>query len=877
VLMNDFAAPDPRKKGYPEGHVPLTRFLTLPVIRAGRVVAVVGVGNKAAPYDEEDVAQLRLFTDGLWSVLERQEALAQLNTVSERFHLAVRAGRIGLWDWDLVSGVVHCDTFMETCFALHHHDLATGTPEDWLCRVHGEDRPRVREALETARATGERFEQSFRVQRPDGTLMHLDSLAVTYRGPQDEPLRMVGVVIDVTRQRQAEEALRKSEERFRDLFVDAPLPYQSLDEDGNLLLANTVWLETLGYQREEVLGRNFSEFLHPDWAAHFQQNFPKFKEAGFITGVEFTMLRKDGSTLLASFNGRVSRDSEGRFIRTHCTFQDITERCQAEEALRQAKAEAEAAALAKAQFLANMSHEIRTPLGGVIGAAKLLSQSDLNLDQRQLADMAVESGRALLEIVNDILDFSKIEAGRLDLTPAPFALRADLTSVAAPFRLLAGQRELTLTLTIDPATPDALVGDHGRLDQVLRNLLGNAVKFTETGSVTLAVNHEPACSPAPGMACLRFTVRDTGIGIEPDFLPHIFESFSQADGSYGKRHGGTGLGLAISRSLVERMGGSLEVQSTLGAGSAFTFALCLPLAEHAPLAAETASPYAASRTPQSRPLRVLLAEDNEIGRMLAERILKDAGHTAASVVTGLEVLDRLKQEAFDLVLMDVQMPGLDGISATRSIRQGQAGAHNADIPIVALTAYAQREDREKFLAAGMDDYVPKPVDEDELLAAMRRALELRATRQTAFNHTPGPGRASAAATNDPAGCPRFDRGHLARSYGDRSDLLTEMLTVFQQTSLPEFGRGLRQALAAEDYEHAKRVAHKAIGTFGSVGANRAVQLAHAAETAANTGDLKAFRQFLENLLAEMDELAEHLRLGRPWPDPKPAKTDRGAS
>ncbi|MDO9083572.1 MAG: PAS domain S-box protein, partial [Humidesulfovibrio sp.] len=834
VLLNDFAAADPRKKGYPEGHVPLSRFLTLPVIRAGRVVAVVGVANKTAPYDEEDVTQLRLFTDGLWSVLERQDAQAELNAVSERFHLAVRAGRIGLWDWDLVSGAMHCDAYMERSFGLSQHDL-TGTPEDWLCRVHVEDRPRVREALEMARATGKRFEQSFRVARPDGAVVHQDSLAVTYQGPQDEPLRMVGVVIDVTRQRlaeeqvaeshrflqtvidtlpmpfackdregryllvntafaqlygttaedilgrtmpefapperaalhaayderllsapssppleyetsyappggslrhwlvlkshlpltggrkpglaaitlditerkRAEEALRQSEERFRDLFVDAPLPYQSMDEDGNLLLANDAWLATLGYQREEVIGKNFSEFLHPDWVAHFRKNFPVFKEIGLITGVEFTMRRKDGSTLLASFNGRVSRDEQGRFIRTHCTFQDITERRQAEEALRGAKAEAEAATLAKAQFLANMSHEIRTPLGGVIGAAQLLAKSRLSHDQRQLADMAVESGRALLSIVNDILDFSKIEAGRLDLRPAPFALRAGLEAVAAPFRLLAGQRGLSLALSIDPGVPDALVGDLGRLEQVLRNLLGNAVKFTETGSITLEVGPDQACPAPQGAACLRFIVRDTGIGIDPDFLPHLFESFSQADGSYGKRHGGTGLGLAISRSLMERMGGSLAVTSTVGAGSAFSFTLCLPLAgEGQRSAEEAASPYpAGAQTRQTRPLRVLLAEDNEIGRMLLERMLKDAGHTTVSVGNGREVLDALGREAFDLVLMDVQMPEVDGVSATQSIRQGQAGPQNVDIPIVALTAYAQDTDRQRFLAAGMDDYL----------------------------------------------------------------------------------------------------------------------------------------------------------------------------
>jgi len=1135
ILINDFAANDPRKKGCPEGHLPLARFLTLPVIRAGRVVAVVGVGNKLKPYGDEDVTQLKLFTDGLWSVLERQEALAELSAVNERFHLAVRAGRIGLWDWDLKSGAMHCDAYMDKCFGISSRDL-TGTPEDWLCRVHAQDRPRVRQALELARANGERFEQSFRVLGQGGALLHMDSLAVTYLGVQDEPLRMVGVNIDVTSQRLAEElvaesqrflqsvintlptpfvckdsegryllvnqaftklyglapeavlgrtmdefasperaarhmatdralladpsrspleyetsyalpgeeprhwlvikshlplsggrkpglasitlditgrkeaeealrlsekrfrelaamlrlmcdnvtdmiwakdrqsrylfankalcegllnaadtrepegktdlffaqrerdahpdapswhtfgeicqdsdgvvmhegapgqfdeygnvrgsflfldvrkapfiddhgeiigtvgsarditerkradeALRQSEERFRDLFVDAPLPYQSMDENGNLLLANDAWLEALGYERKEVIGRSFSEFLHPDWTAHFQESFARFKENGMVSGVELTLRRKDGTTLLTSFNGRVSRDVEGRFVRTHCTFQDITERRKAEEALRQAKAAAEAATLA------NMSHEIRTPLGGVIGAAKLLAQSSLSSNQRQLADMAVESGQALLAIVNDILDFSKIEAGRLDLRPAPFALRADMEAVAAPFRLLAGQRGLTLDLLIDRKTPDALVADSGRLDQVLRNLLGNAVKFTTSGSITLEVNTDPSCPSPQEAACVRFIVRDTGIGIKPDFLPHLFESFSQADGSYGKRHGGTGLGLAISRSLVERMGGSLEVSSSVGAGSAFRFTLCLPLATQAQILAEPGAAYPARpKARQDQRLHVLLADDNKIGRTLMERILKDAGHAAVSVGNGLDVLAALGDGTFDLVLMDVQMPELDGLAATRMIRQGDAGAKNRDIPIVALTAYAQPEDRERFLAAGMDDYVPKPVEERELLAAMRRAISLRAGHGADRQDGAWSGQAGPAPGNgDPAGSPRYDLGFLERSFGDRSDLLTDMLVQFRTTSLPEIEGNLRQALAAKNMLKAQRVAHKARGTFGTVGAQRAVLLAQAAEKAATNGDAEALHRHAEALLTEAAALGEHLRLGRPWPD-----------
>jgi CheY-like chemotaxis protein len=446
--------------------------------------------------------------------------------------------------------------------------------------------------------------------------------------------------------------------------------------------------------------------------------------------------------------------------------------------------------------------------------------------------------------------------------------------VAAPFRLLAWQRGLALEVVVDMNAPDALVADSGRLDQVLRNLLGNAVKFTESGSIALTVEADPACPAPQSSACLRFTVRDTGIGIKPDFLPHIFDSFSQADDSYGKRHGGTGLGLAISRSLVERMGGSITAQSAVGAGSVFTFALCLPRAGAALAAAEPQSPYPAEpKAPRERPLRVLLAEDNEIGRVLTERLLGDAGHTAVSVGNGREALAALARAVFDLVLMDVQMPEMDGLAATKAIRQGQAGTRNADIPIVALTAYVQREDREAFLAAGMDDFVPKPVESPELLAALRRAMGLRSGRAAA-QAPPGRAAADAAAgADDPAQAPRFDTSYLERSFGANNALLADMLRQFRKTSLPEIVNKLRQALAAQDLDAARNVAHKAKGTFGAVGVHRASLLAHAAEMAAKAGDAAGFRQHAEALLNEAAALDEHLRLGRPWPEPSPGKNE----
>jgi len=334
VLLNDFSAEHPGKRGLPEGHAPLNRFLSVPVIRLGRVRAVVGVGNKQDPYSDEDITQLKLFANSLWGILGRQDAEQELREVTERFQRAVRAGRVGLWDWDLKTGAAHCDKVMEELFGLSDKNR-TGTPEDWLCRVAPGERETVRQALIAAAAKGERFAASFRVQRPDGGVAHIEASAVAQLSPQGQPLRLVGANIDVTRLREAEQKLVQSEERFRHLFENAPIAYQSLDENGNLLLVNAAWLAALGYAKDEVLGRNFAEFLYPESQAVFQEQFTSFKARGQVSGVEYLLRGKDGSPRLVSINGRVACDAQGCFQSTHCTFTDITDRRAAEEKLGQ--------------------------------------------------------------------------------------------------------------------------------------------------------------------------------------------------------------------------------------------------------------------------------------------------------------------------------------------------------------------------------------------------------------------------------------------------------------------------------------------------------------------------------------------------------------
>ncbi|MBI3682430.1 MAG: response regulator [Acidobacteria bacterium] len=383
--------------------------------------------------------------------------------------------------------------------------------------------------------------------------------------------------------------------------------------------------------------------------------------------------------------------------------------------LEQARRRAEDASRLKSEFLANMSHEIRTPMNGILGMTQLLKTTLLSAEQTDYLESAHSSADVLLALLDDILDFSKIEAGRLELNPEPFSLRECVRSAVQTLHLKVVERGLDLRVEIAQDVPDVVHGDNVRLRQVLLNLIGNAIKFTERGSVSVQVD------PLEGTlstAALRFSIADTGIGISPEKQSIIFESFRQADGSTSRTHGGTGLGLAISKRLVEMMGGTIGVESTPGVGSRFWFTVIL---EPAFEANQQVSRIADVPLPE-QPLRILLAEDNLVNQKLAVRLLEKQGHFVHVVANGRQALDCLEQDSFDLVLMDVQMPEMDGLTATRLLRQKENGVRRR-IPVIALTANAMKGDREKCLAAGMDGYLSKPIDLNEFYSALAMGVK----------------------------------------------------------------------------------------------------------------------------------------------------------
>jgi signal transduction histidine kinase/ligand-binding sensor domain-containing protein/CheY-like chemotaxis protein len=406
--------------------------------------------------------------------------------------------------------------------------------------------------------------------------------------------------------------------------------------------------------------------------------------------------------------------------RTRELQDEITERTRVQHALVEAREAALEASRLKSEFLANMSHEIRTPMNGILGMTALALDSPLDPRVKEFLQIVETSGHALLRVINDILDFAKIEAGKLDLMPVDFDLRALAQDLVALLGPQASKKGLVLSCEIAPAVPARLVGDALRLRQVLTNLIGNALKFTERGTVVIEVAPSDATHATNGAGpSLRFAVIDTGIGIADADCTRIFEAFTQADGSATRRFGGTGLGLAISSQLVRLMGGQLAVTSAVGRGSTFSFVIAMGIAEARPIA-----PARRAIARAARPLSVLVAEDGPVNQLLVKLLLEKGGHTVTLVETGVAAIEAVARTHFDAILMDVQMPEMNGFDATCRIRASERGGDRR-IPIIAVTAHAMQGDRERCLAAGMDGYVTKPIQPDVLFASLANLTDSR--------------------------------------------------------------------------------------------------------------------------------------------------------
>jgi PAS domain S-box-containing protein len=609
---------------------------------------------------------------------------------------------------------------------------------------------------------------------------------------------------------------------------------------GEAQFVNRAHRDFCGVPNEPWGGNTWHSLFHPDDLPGHLAAFQSALQEHAAFQCDARLRRADGEWRWVTTYAEPRFSPEGEFLGHVGLCLDITERRRYEAELILARDGAEAANRAKSCFLSNMSHEIRTPMNGVIGMTQLLLDTRLTAEQREYAEVVQSSATSLMKLINDILDLSKVEARMITLETLPFALGGVVEDVVRLLRVQAQAKGLSLHARVSPEIPQVLCGDAHRLRQVLANLVGNAIKFTQRGEVALAAALE---SQTGVLATLRFTVTDTGIGIPPDKTHAIFAPFTQADNSMTRKYGGTGLGLAISKELVELMGGAIGVDSVEGQGSAFWFTAVFDLASPRQLQVSSQPRIEGSLAPAGvaragRAAHILVVEDSPTGRQVALAQLQKLGYQAEAVANGVEAIEAVRRRRYDLVLMDCEMPVMDGLEATRRIR----ASRQSGIPIVALTAHAMPEHRDQCLRAGMNDYLTKP-------------LELGPLADVLSNWLSGSGVAEAVqASSEPAGAPSqtvFNpEALLRRLLGDRQ-LAGVVLRAFLQ-DFPAQLNNLRGRLDADDAPGTRLQAHTLKGAAATVAAEGLQALALAMERAGDESRVDRCRELLPGAVEEFE-------------------------
>lgn len=928
---------------------------------AGRSVQLDGVKN-ASLWVIEDVS-------------EQRRAEVAMQQAQDRLELAQEAGKVGVFDIDLVTGQV---LWSDKLLAMMGLPAGTQgrTQQDWLDRLHPEDRDRAVAAFSSALAgTEAHVRDSWRIVRPDGEVRWFLSAARIVRGAAGQAVRVVGVNVDIHDQKLLEARVAEQLD-FQQALIDAiPVPLFYKGADGRYIGFNRAYEQAFGVQREALIGKTVMDlsFLPESERSRFAADSQQALQGALSVHKEVDLPYADGlvhHTLFWLHGFSRPDGSPGGAIGT---FVDITDRQRAEQELRRAKELAEESTALKSHFLANMSHEIRTPMNAIIGMSHLALKSGLSPRQHDYVSKIQQAGQHLLGVINDILDFSKIEAGKLSVEKQPFELDRMLESVSDVVGYKAGAKGLELVCDVAADVPPRLVGDSLRLGQILINFANNAIKFTEAGEISIAVRVVQALGPS---VVLRFEVRDTGIGLTPEQMGRLFQSFQQADTSTTRRYGGTGLGLAICKSLAELMGGEVGVQSTFGKGSTFWVSLPLeragaprPLVLPSDLRGrrvlvvddnhtaatvlsdmlramgfEAEQVYsgheALDRLRQSqaqgapfglllldwhmpgmdgielagriralgmaqvpkmlmvtaygredvmrsarlqgidtvliKPVNasllldtlmqchanaaegpdraivpipvepgpaaeivgasVLLVEDNELNQMVAVELLREAGFTVDVAENGQVAIERIAATAYDVVLMDMQMPVMDGEAATRQLR---SDPRYDQLPIIAMTANAMEADRQRCFAAGMNDHVAKPIEPAALWAALGRWIRPRPGLGAPQAQAPGAaGEPPTGGTGAAAGGGAEPFAHIAgldgalglqRAQG-KAPLYTRLLRQFVQGQSGVMN-ALERALAAGDRAGAERLAHTLRSVAANIGAQGVSDRAHALEQA----------------------------------------------
>jgi signal transduction histidine kinase/DNA-binding response OmpR family regulator len=766
----------------------------------------------------------------------------------ERYVLALAAINLSVYDWNIETGVVDRPPLGREVRQLWA-DLAT-SGEAWVKVVHPDDLPGLRAAL-AAHFKGEtpRVEHEYRYRGSDGSWRWVRQYGIALRRQSGKAYRLVGATADITdiRQREVElQAARAETERTR-AHMQALLDNMrdgvgSAEADGTYITSNKAMFELVNIPREKILELGTMQNI---WRYQYENNLvpriaptaddhvaAQMKLFDRADGSQQVRPRTDGTWVERCF--RKMPDGSRLVVVRDITGlkQRETDLAHERDAAEAARVEAEAANQAKSTFLATMSHEIRTPMNGVLGMLEVLEHQGISESQRAIVATMRSSASALLRIIDDVLDFSKIEAGRLELEEAPFSLAELIGNTTEAFQPQATAKGLRLTAQLASGSADALIGDPVRVRQILFNLIGNAVKFTQQGSIHVRAATLPL---GEGDHRVTLTVTDTGIGIGETVRARLFQPFSQADSSTTRRFGGTGLGLSIVRRLAQLMGGDVRVRSQPGRGSAFTVTLILRAASAGQLA--HTSPALPSSPITDVGGRVLVVDDHPVNRQVLVSQLGLLGLTADIAIDGVEALALWQPGRYATVLADMHMPRMDGYALTAEIRRREAAIGTSRTPIIAVTANAMHGEEERCLEAGLDGYLTKPVALARLSATLARWMQVAPPAE------PTP--------------PAVDRAMLRSWLGNDEAMLRSVLIEFLANAR-ENAQEIETALASRDMTAVASAAHKLKGGALSVGAHALQHLAATLEGAARPGDAEKCQEILAPLVRELQRAAEDI-------------------
>jgi len=801
----------------------------------------------------------------------RQQA-EELHDAQRRLERASLSIHEGHWESDLVSRKHWASSSYCALLGYRPDEIKLDDLDQVSALIHPDDRLITQELSSRHMAAGTPYEHELRLRLRDGQFRWFSVRAQAERDAEGRPIRLSGSIRDVHKQKLVEDELQAARQRFERAIRGTQDGLWEWDLVQQRLWVSPRYEAILGYPEGAVCGkaRTPNDLVHPDDLESCQAAQRAHFERGVPYDAEVRMRTASGAFRWIRMRGEADRDGTGRTLRLAGAIQDVTEARAARDALIQASEAAHAASRSKSAFLANVSHEIRTPMNGIIGMTSLLLNTPLDATQRDYAETIHSSADSLLAVINDILDLSKIEAGRLDIESIPMSLSQSIGEVRTMLAFEAAAKGLRLEAHVRPEVPPWVRGDPQRIRQCLVNLISNAVKFTSTGEVVVELS---LVSQENGRALTRFEVRDTGIGIAPETLPTLFQPFVQADSSTTRHFGGTGLGLSIVRRLVEMMGGQTGVVSQLGKGSTFWFVLPLQIADApAPerpvvLARQPRTESALPQRVTSEPRfdrayagRVLLVEDNPVNQKVARAFLERLGCEVTVAVNGVEAVQCFTQQRFALVLIDLQMPLMDGYTATSRMRELERGGVHT--PIVALTASAMTGQLERCLQGGMDGLITKPLS----IARLREVLDrfgLRAAEGASKCGTPEPQPLDAAAV-------------VELIAGPGEDLPLELSRLREITANDvEFARDLERAFLTNsaallammsqcadrgDRPGLRGAAHSLKGVSANIHARPLRGLCEALETLALAATQDEIRTYLQRLAAERERVVRALQV-----------------